>query len=971
MKKATVFMRVIAAALVPLVVVLFVNAWVFGSVSRRTAGRAAEYSAKTQLNSVSVLIEERFSYIENLGMSHVNRMDGILSAIKAMPDSRDAGVNDGGVNTYRRVVQNTASGLLGSVANITDVWYKLSDETLFGDEDCIGLYLKNEFGDSSESNPGRVVSDPNFNAWYDYARSSGKVYVSRVRPSSDGREYLCSMIFPVRFSGKVIGCMGVDISYNEISSLVSNLFYSENRYNFAVLTDDGNLVYPVRSRESAPDYSALLRERARLISKHPNSGYEEFIHIDYYSPVWNETSAVYIEKARRSGSGSASGILLLISVPHSDLYAQQANTDAMLVVFDFVSLIVIGLISAFASYTVVKPIKAITRVADKIADGDEDEIRKWLLSLGELQQDGARFEEVTNSRDEIVRLDYAVKRMTEKIMQNAVLREQVREAEEEKLTVQADSEMKMRFFASMSHEIRTPMNSILGMTQLLAQEKSLSDTQREYISNIKVSANSLLVTINDILDLSKLEDGRMQMSPVNFSIDNLISSVDATIRPLAAKKGLDFIIEKTGVFYPALFGDDNRVRQVLVNLLGNAVKFTEIGKVELLVSGELVPDEFEGERDSANCVIFTVKDSGIGIRKEDMPNLFTPFAPSAKTFGGGTVNSGLYKAQVRHATGTGLGLSITKSIVSLMNGEISASGTYGQGTTFTVKIPMPAGDATRVVDRVISGDNADNFESFFAPDAAVLVVDDNEINLNVAGGILKTLYKIDADTALSGKEALAMVSHKKYDIIFMDHMMPEMDGIETTARIREMGGDCAKLPIIALTANAVIGAREMLLDTGMNDFISKPIQQNELCLILSRWLPKEKAIVKKETDGGSDLFTALAKLPQLDLKKGLATFGGDERQYKDSLLSLCEIAESQIRAISKHLAEKQMMLFKAQIHGIKSTLAGLGAMSLAKMALRLEQESGRKNIEYCRDNFTAFSERLTALCDDIKFHCQS
>ena len=377
---------------------------------------------------------------------------------------------------------------------------------------------------------------------------------------------------------------------------------------------------------------------------------------------------------------------------------------------------------------------------------------------------------------------------------------------------------KSDFLASMSHEIRTPINGILGMNTMILRDSS--DPQIvEYAENIRIAGNGLLSIINDILDLSKIESGRMEIIPANYDLFSIMNDCYQMNRMRAGEKGLAFVFENDPDMPAEYCGDEVRIRQIMNNLISNGIKYTKEGTVTLKV-GFLPSQDPESAGDETGTLVISVTDTGIGIKEEDLGNLFKSFTR-------------LEESRNRHIEGTGLGLKITQQLVYLMNGTIDVQSEYGKGSVFTVTIPQKIigkkrmGDfAARRKEHVSVAESGKS--TFKAPGKRVLMVDDVKMNVLVFKGLLRGT-EITVDSALSGTEGIEMTKKTKYDIIFMDHLMPEIDGIEAFHRIRDdKNNPNCDTPVVVLTANAIVGMRASYLKEGFAEYVSKPIEQKEL-----------------------------------------------------------------------------------------------------------------------------------------------
>ena len=633
--------------------------------------------------------------------------------------------------------------------------------------------------------------------------------------------------------------------------------------------------------------------------------------------------------------------------------------------------------------------------------------------------------------------------------------------------------IKSSFLAAMSHEIRTPMNAITGMAELLLRN-DLSDEARSYAQDIKQAGNNLISIINDILDLSKIEAGKMEIIPVKYLLASLINDTVNIIRMRFKNKPIRFFTNIDGSIPNCLFGDEVRIRQILLNLLSNAVKFTDKGHISLTIA-------VKQKENNKIWINFTVADTGHGIKPEDQEKLFAEFAQ-------------VDLKRNRNIEGTGLGLTITRQLCLIMDGNISVESEYGRGSVFTVTIPQgiettepfaavknPSEKKVLVYERrliyansvcwslrnmgvpytmvsniddftkalyrenwsvVLSGyglhnkikkamnrpeaeypngtkpplalmvewgteafipkvrfvslpiqslsianilngnEDSKNYSDVTSsgiirhafPSARILVVDDINTNLKVTEGLLAP-YRSKVDTCLRGAVAIDLVKHNEYDIIFMDHMMPEMDGIEATAIIRDWEKDkapanAARIPIVALTANAVFGIREMFIEKDFDDFLAKPVDVSALDDILNKWISKNKreqgAVIKKPEKN-----VRTSHIDGIDIQKGIRMTGGTEAGYLSVLSVYRKDAGERLKKFQRMINKNDLSSFTTSVHAIKSASASIGAADVSAMAAKLEQAGKAQDSAFISENLEDFTEKLSKLCEDIGAYLKS
>ena len=502
------------------------------------------------------------------------------------------------------------------------------------------------------------------------------------------------------------------------------------------------------------------------------------------------------------------------------------------------------------------------------------------------------------------------------------------ELREAKAAAENASQAKSVFLSNMSHEIRTPINAVLGMNEMILRE-SEEPNVIEYSENIRTAGTTLLGLINDILDFSKIEAGKMDIIPVNYDLSSLINDLVTMIQTRTDAKGLLLKLDFDENIPKLLYGDEVRIKQVATNILTNAVKYTEEGSVTFHIGYERIADNPDGV-----ILNISVADTGIGIKPEDMAKLFSEFER-------------IEEKRNRNIEGTGLGMNITKRLLEMMGTSLKVKSVYGKGSTFSFRLRQkvmkwePLGDY-EAAHRTSLLSMKKYQEKFTAPDAHVLVVDDTPMNLTVFRGLLKrTLVKID--TADSGLEALSLTMEKKYDVIFLDHMMPNMDGIETLHRLRaETKGPNIKTTAICLTANAISGAREEYLAEGFDDYLTKPIDAVKLEEMMIRYLPPEKVHAHDSTSGNAveperkiELPEWLCNIDELDINAGMRHCG-DEEAYLDTLKIYGDYSATGADEIEGFWRVRDIANTTVKVHALKSTSRAIGAESLGAMAEKLE-----------------------------------
>ncbi|MCD8349620.1 MAG: ATP-binding protein [Planctomycetaceae bacterium] len=789
-KHGSIFTRFLVAGILPFAVVFVFAAVVLSDV-------IYTFNKRNLANTVRIFATNASEKITDT-LDHINALLNLTS--QNMADLAGESAHS------EAAVLELLHTLMESNPEIFCAWYVFSEGVLNDNPGWQARSFLKRDGGINEIPAVKELDDPAISPWHYYPFRSATPYFDILDfwdyGIGEGYHYTGTLGHPVIRNGVVIGTVGMDILYEQAFRFMEK-WQNSGGQRLLLISDNGLIVHSWRSEMNGSSLLDLPYQkqhwdqlRQALVDGTP-------LQMELRSPMTDTNSLVELVPV---DIGDAEHRLhLYLEVDTDTLYRDLRGLMQTLALLSLLGVVFIVLATAYAARGVVTPINRLSHLAQGMADGS-------------LVVDPQDLDDVGKSGMEVALLSKSLSTMLGSMEQNHQLKLAAMEAEYEKKRAEEMAKARTQFFATMSHELRTPMNAIVGIADILMAE-DMPERQKGFVKDIKSSSESLLVIIDDILDVSRLDAGKLSLVPASFNLWRMLENVASLTEYLARDKNLVFTLHRDQGVPEYVVADEVRLRQILVNLLGNAVKFTPAGSVSLIVTAQ--GDELR----------FDVADTGIGIRGEDREALFDAFRQVDTT-------------RNRKVKGTGLGLSISMSLARIMGGSLEVESEYGKGSTFRVRVPLVSGEPTRMIKP-----ERPEKEGIRAG-ARVLVVDDNEINLRVARGLMG-LFDLECDTAASGHEALDKVRDGGYDLVFMDHMMPEMDGVETTRRIRALGGLLSGVPIIAFTANSSAGVEAILLEAGMNDFLQKPIRKEALIRVLRRWLPETTPDAANDANDGA------------------------------------------------------------------------------------------------------------------------
>ena len=752
---------------------------------------------------------------------------------------------------------------------------------------------------------------------------SSLVFMDYIRTESFPPERVIWNLFNLTFINAVLISGFAYVFFNHAPEHIKALFYSGIFYKNA--RPENGLSFKTHSNLARKILFLLLIEMVTICLA---------IVLFMFMLFSNQTDSVPVGGA---------GPLLQSQAPLT--FSEQLPSERIMHIKQLLSLlniaIPVALIANFyAQLNIVNPVKIMSLAVEDFTTCTIEGKKEPQLNIDSLQ---------INTHDEITELYQTLRIMTSTITEYIDKIQHEKQLEQDLMIAKEAGKAKSAFLANMSHEIRTPINAVLGLDEMILRE--CTDKQAlMYASEIKSAGRSLLGIINDILDFSKIESGKMEIIPVKYDLSSTINDLMNMISQRAKEKGLDFKVDVDSSMPHILYGDEIRIKQCITNILTNSVKYTEEGSVSMHVTAKPA-----AEGSIRLCI--TISDTGIGMKKEDLPKLFQAFER-------------IEESRNRQIEGTGLGMNIVHELLTLMGSTLNVQSEYGKGSSFSFEVEQevldkePIGDFMETYRKSLENNEVYR-ESFRAPGAHILVVDDTRLNLMIFTELLKQT-QVQIDTATSGQEALVKSVQNEYDILFIDHRMPGMDGVETLHALNEMEDNRNKgKPCIAQTANAVNGAREMYLAEGFSDYITKPIDSAKLEAMIIKYLPKELVQLVGRREKPQE---ELPALDGVDGEEALRNCGSRDLFIKTAQTFRESIGEK-AGLIEGYAKDGDCKNYTVLVHALKSSARLIGATELSALAAELEKSGDDGNMQDIEartprllELYRSYTERLAPVC---------
>ncbi|WP_081674346.1 hybrid sensor histidine kinase/response regulator [Butyrivibrio sp. VCD2006] len=744
--------------------------------------------------------------------------------------------------------------------------------------------------------------------WLTIPKATGNpVWISPyITESIDVR--VISYNVPIYWNDEFIGVIGAEIDYSLMSTEVKHITLYDNGYAF-ITDNDGNLIYhpyidaTILTDMSRPDVPPEVMTE--------NSHYRYIADGQEKMGVWLPLD---------------NGMRLHVSVPTSEVNETWKKMVGNILVTSVLLLLVLSVIISRYALRLTKPLNELTKATEQVNRGDYN----IKLSYDKDDEVGILTKTFTN------------------LVNN--LQNEIHALAESELANKAKSS----FLSNMSHEIRTPITTVLGMNEIISRETT-DDNILGYCNNIRVAGNNLLGIINDILDFSKIESGKMELIPAPYSVKELFGDLYNMVQIRASDKGLSLKLEIDPHLPTELVGDALRIKQVVTNLLTNAIKYTEKGTVTLTAS-------LKNKDDKKATIYIAVSDTGIGIKEEEMPKLFEKF-------------DRLDTRRTYTIEGTGLGLAITKKLLVMMGTDIDVKSAYNVGSTFSFNLEQEISNPAEIGLVDVQSMNAmehtrlDRF-SFIAPNSHILLVDDTVMNLEVIKGLLKPT-QLQVDVASSGQECIELFSANSYDLVFLDYRMPQMNGVETLKALKEKEPEkAAATPIISLTANAIQGERERMIEAGFTDYLTKPVNISDMDAVLVKYLPENAVELTdgndaEEEDPYEGIPQEAFELSWLDPKEAVE-YCGSGPLFMEALEFFANVTERNAELIEKCVEEGDIELYTTKVHSLKSTSLSVGLKDFSARAKKLELAGKSNDIETIKRDTPDFLKSYRKIRDDLE-----